>query len=82
MTQETLRKMAVSAADALELSDKEKGVLDIDGIVAELTDCTAHNCANIDSTIEHIGKHFNLYFFMNIELRLSEYVKDLVCFRF
>lgn len=33
MTQEALRRMAVNAADALELSDKEKKALDIDDIV-------------------------------------------------
>ena len=37
MTQEALRRMAVNAADALELSDKEKKALDIDDIVKTLT---------------------------------------------
>ena len=79
MTQEALRRMAVNAADALELSDKEKKALDIDDIVKTLTDCT-EMYANIDGAIRQIGEHFNLYFFFGLDVRLSEYVKDLVCF--
>lgn len=79
MTQEALRRMAVNAADALELSDREKKALDIDDIVKTLTDCT-EKYANIDGAIRQIGEHFNLYFFFGLDVRLSEYVKDLVCF--